>query len=137
MASTQQNSSELFYVGINHKNELRRAILESSKEMIQALKAYRHIKDLETQKTDMIHDLNHIMADVRKLDNKLKSQLPKLSLPTVKPKSIDKSKSQTSFRPTSQAKSQPIPAVMKPKLSEVDKLEQELMEIENKLKRLR
>ena len=140
MAKKQHSQKQFFYVGINDPIEIRRSLLESSKEMLQLLKRNEKFKEVRKEKKENISRLKDDMKEIKKLFAKLKSLLPvhhlRIILKAEKDKLI-KQKVSTVKKKKTVAKKK-VAAVTKQKvnkedLSELKKLEQELANIENKL----
>ena len=151
----QKKEEEAYYVGISSPNELRRSLLESSKVVIQLLKANEILKQTRKQKAELSEKLKDDVRVINKLITKLKSELPKTkfaaSLSRAKPKKEEPAPKVQIVKmvgPKEEApKPQPkpvarVPALkaeskLKPKpLSELDKLESDLSSIESKMKSL-
>lgn len=149
-SSVRKETSEdkdVFYVGIKDPIEIRRSILESSKEVIQYLQRAEKFKQVRNEKAEEIAKLRGIMAETTKLVNKLKKQLPKAGIRTplhrheeavmkealvkeLKEAKQEFAKSTESTAPKVVEKK----VVAKPKkVSELEKLESELNAIESKL----
>lgn len=153
-----------FYVGISEPKEVRKNILEASKEFLQALQGYEQVKDLREEKQKAIWELKGILAEVSakipvlrtELPHYKISELPKKEAVQEKPKAIipkpikttPKKSVQTrklvKQRPSKQQptkqKQQPKKAAkkeVKPKSeTNLERLQRELSSIESKLKGL-
>lgn len=129
------------YIGIENPVEVRRALLESSKNLIRILQKSERLRENKKQKQELILQLKGTMREITQLISQLKSQMPKVrisSLPKrhaakaiVHIKEADKAARQA-IRQMEPPKPRPIPA----RLTESQKLEKELQDIEEKLKRL-
>ena len=123
MAKEKEVSEDIYYVGVSDPVELRRTLLESSKIIISFLKRYEDIKNLRTKKAEAVIQLNNQVEDIRKLVARVRRDLPKTKLrqDSVEEKKVAK------------------PKTLKAKIgrAEIEKLEEELSDIENKLKSLK
>lgn len=111
---------DIFYVGIKNPLELRKNLLENSKNIIKNLQRHEHFKAIREEKIEQIMKLKSVMNDIKKLNIRLKAELPKTELRAKREKPAP-SKKTTSLRKT-------------PKKSEIERLEKELDFIESKLK---
>ena len=134
--SKEKEEDSVFYVGIKDPIEIRRSILESSKEMLHYLQRAEKFKHVRKEKAVQIAKLKEDMKEITKLTRKLKSLLPKSGLRAAKPK--PKPKPQKKAKKKAEAKKEAPPVeVEKPKeTSELEKLETELGEIEGRLTKL-
>lgn len=165
---------EVFFVGVQDPLEVRRNILEASKEMVQFLQQHEKLKTLRNEKEEAI---KHLKEDVRQLKlhvNKLRQVLPKTKLriqlhkeheifkcercdkefksaqnltkhrkvhgkkkvKKVKAVAVKKAPMKKIASKETQIKlAPPVMAKSKP-MSDIEKLESELADIENKLGRL-
>lgn len=124
---TQKKDSEdkeIFYVGIKDPTEIRRNLLESTKDVVTFLKSYENFKKVRAEKVEEISKLKATIEDITRLINKLNRELPRTRL-RAEPQPEKKAKT---------VRRAPVPK--KPRLSDVEKLGKELEEIENKLKTL-
>jgi len=120
-----EEEKEIFYVGIKDPRELRRALLESTKDVVVFLKTYDNLKSLRLRKFEETAKLRLILEELSRLVAKLQRELPKTRL-RLKPEELPKGKAKSA----KQKKAVRVPA------SEVKKLEMELQDIEEKLKSL-
>jgi hypothetical protein len=117
---------ENFFVGIQNPAELRRELLEASKRMVEVLKRYENFRDKRAQKKALIEQLRRIMNDLNRMNSKLKQFMPKSNI-RVPHEML-----------AVQPKAAALPAVRsEPKpVTELDRLEMELGEIEGKLSKI-
>lgn len=128
----------LFYVGVKNPAELRRNLLEASKDVLELMRRYDYIMELKQKRLQKMNQLKDISRDITKLCNKLKLTLP--SVDTVA------KESEKRIRVTGKQMRPEQKEVMRLRekdtfaqsrtVSEVKKLERELMDIENKLKKI-
>ncbi len=112
-----------FYVGITNPADARKNLLEASKEVIKSLQSYERIRHIRNEKAEQVSRFSNLMAELSSLIGQLKKELPEYSeedLPKAKPQSKEESK---------EAK-QPA---KKSRASELQRLEKELSNIEQKL----
>jgi hypothetical protein len=128
MAKKEDDSQDL-YVGIEDPVVIRRALLESSKGLISILKANDRLRDARTEKHRILGELKGVTREIAEHLKQFKAELP-----PVKPSSLPKHKEMHVVPPPA-----PKPIVHHPKphkLTEAEKLDKELREIELKLNRL-
>src|SRR3989344_1876985 len=119
----KDEKSEVFYVGINSPTEVRRDVLENTKVIIIALKTFENFKEARVEKTRHVENLKVLMSELDMLFNKLKRVLPQTRV-REKPSAIQIVKKDVEVRLTTK------------KMSEIEKLESELSNIEEKLNRV-
>ncbi len=125
---------DVFYVGVRDPSSVRKALLESSKSIVEGLQRYEKFKVIREQKAAEILRFKEDIKEINKLINKLKSALPKTKLKEVLPKKSKKAKAKAKKIEKKIAPKIEVKKEVKP--SELEKLEQELAEIEEKLARL-
>lgn len=114
------------YVKIEDPAEVRKALLQSIKHMIMVLQANEKLQEKKKQKSGLAEEYRDKMKDIIILLAKIKSQMPKVkvsNLPkrTAKPEKVEESAE---------------PELVEVNISEADRLENELKEIEAKLNSL-
>ena len=133
---------ESFYVGLKDPIEMRRTILESSKEVVQYLQRFERFKKVRSDKAEEIAKLKVITADASKLIRKLKSELPKTSLRAPlhnhelkekKSQVIAQIKEAQENQPLDLKQQEPKKKAKEKEMTELQKLEAELSEIESRL----
>jgi uncharacterized membrane protein YkoI len=148
MVDKKQKGAEtdVFYVGVTEPIEIRRNILECSKDIIQYLQRFEKFKQVRLEKEEEIRKLKETTHDIRVMVRKLKAALPKtklramlhkheeevmMSAPVEKEtKAAKKKASKKSEEKTAQER------VPERHVTELEKLESELGEIESRLTRL-
>ncbi|MBN1156475.1 hypothetical protein JXA85_02580 [Candidatus Woesearchaeota archaeon] len=122
-----------FFVELKDPVELRRAVLEASKKSIRFLQNYESIKKNRTEKSEEIERLKATIKEISLLFTRLKAELPKVK--DVLPPEFKKF---FHSRPvTVKVVKPPIASVeIRPREKEINKLEQELKDIESELERL-
>ena len=118
-------TKENFFVGIKNPSNARRLLLNSSKDVLDALKDYENFEDLKAEKAKHIIELKRVLDEILVLNKKLKTHIPKTPLagPAKRP-SIGKHKKSRSTRKMSRV------------ASKMDMLESELSKVEERLKGL-
>ena len=141
----KKEDDEVFYIGIKDPIEIRRSLLESSKETVQYLQRFERFKQVRAEKTNEIKKLKEMMHDIHVLVKKLKSALPKTKLraklhrheeevEAVAVKNVVK-------KTAKKKKAKKVEEVIeeeepKKPATELEKLEEELGEIEGRLTKL-
>lgn len=111
----------IFHVGIKDPIELRKNLLESSRDIIKSLQKHERFKAIRERKIEQIIKLKNVMSDIEKLNKRLKAELPKIELRAKEKEEIPKKYKK--IKPSGN-------------ISEVEKLEKELDFIESKLNEL-
>jgi SMC interacting uncharacterized protein involved in chromosome segregation len=106
------------FIGITDANGVRRSVLECSKGILESLKRYENFKNLRNQKAVLILQFKGQIKDVAKGISSLKSFLPQVKEPESRPR---------------HRREGTLPAQPK---TEIERLERELNDIENKLNSL-
>ena len=141
----EDKRNEVLYVGLPSPIELRRTILEATKDAVEMLQKYEKFRAVREEKITTVNQLQEQIREVTKLVNKLKSEMPKVDIrikmhqeeemieneiiaskeaeKEKKAKKISKKKKVVKKEPVKRAK----------ELSELEKLEAELSHIEQKL----
>jgi len=120
-------SKDKFFVGIKNPINTRRLLLNSSKDLLDALKDYENFENLKQEKAKYIIELKRILDEVTVLNRKLKTHLPKTPL-QAPPKyaRVARTRKETPSKRTKMAKV----------ATKVDLLESELAKVEDRLKGL-
>ena len=136
MPKEKKEEEQVFYVGIKDPIEIRRSILESSKEMLQYLQRAERFKEVRKEKAEMTKELKENMKEIQKLVRKLKSSLPSTGLRAKAPKKTKPEKKEK-VMPVEKDIQKELEPIEKPKeMNELEKLEAELGEIESRLTKL-
>jgi hypothetical protein len=129
-----------YHVKINDSTLLRRRILESSKDIIHVLKGYHRVLDIRDEKRELAEKLQGVLTELDAEMAKLEKILPEKSLKEVEqylpkkptpPKKTTK-KSKKAAKKTSKKKA----AVVEKPVSELERLEGALSNIEQRLSQL-
>lgn len=65
------------YIGIPEHVQVRRDLLNSSKDLIGSLKAYEAIKEIRARRAELTFELHKIMDEISVLTKKTRMALPK------------------------------------------------------------
>jgi hypothetical protein len=122
----KEQGKELFYVGVRDPTEVRRNLLESSRELVVFLKTYENFKRIRIQKVEEINKLKLLINQISRTINKLRRDLPKTKL---------REKSEETIKKGGERRIVKMPVKVKA-MSDVERLESELTDIEEKLKLL-
>lgn len=147
MAKKPEEKEEVFYVGVKDPIEIRRSILESSKEMVQYLQRAERFKKVRAEKSEQIAKLKETTHEITKLVRKLKAALPKTKLRArlhkheeeIRKKVIVKELKEVKEEAKVKKKKVPVKEEEEEKkkpMTELEKLETELGEIESRLTKL-
>jgi len=124
-----EEKGDVYFVGLEKPNELRRTLLESTRDVVDVMKRFERFKSVREQKIKEIERLKSDIREISKLISKLRAELPKTKLRVKLPKREE----------VPEKKKVVKKEVKKPKkkeMTELDKLESELSAIEGKLKGL-
>ena len=69
-----------FFVGIYEPTDVRRSVLESSKEIVESLQSGANLKKIRRDKLLLYDEMRKIMGEINMLINKLNNKLPKSHL---------------------------------------------------------
>src|SRR3989338_5824764 len=164
MAKKQKSeqSHDVFYVGVRDSIEVRRSLLESAREAIHFLKRYEKVKSIRSEKTQVILKLDAEVKELRNMVAKLRKVFPatkaRMQFPVRKQQCVicseffktqkDLTQHMKHHQPKKKAEQRDAPITNpiilekeeRPKgnapLSELEKLEGELADIEGKLDNL-
>ena len=131
MKKMEKDDQDVFYVNLNDPVELHRSILESTKHVLSNLKRYEAFKKVRTYKVEYLMQLKHVMGEINLLVNRLNREMPKTGLRAL----ADKAAPPLPKKVKKAEVPKPIPVVEEQK-SKIDMLEEELDDIEAKLKGL-
>lgn len=155
MAKKVVKEEDVFFVGVEDPIELRRSILESSKDLLQYLQRFEKFKEVRMEKQEQLLKLSAVGEEIRKLVRKLKAELPKTRIrarlhkheEAMKKKAAAekrKKKAKVAKKAKKKVKKAPPrpkpavkPAAPAPKpMTDLEKLEAELGAIESRLTRM-
>jgi hypothetical protein len=111
---------ELFFVGISEPVEVRKELLGCSKDVITTLKRFERFKQLRSEKSETVAQLKKQFDELYAMSNKLKQLLPKTKLRAI---------GKLEFGAHEPSRKEPA--------NSLDRLEQQLTELEGKLGQLK
>ena len=76
----KMDENNAFYVGVSDPVQLRRLLLECSKQILQSLQDYETLQSIREEKIRLIIDLRHTVKEIYTLNSKLNSVVPKTQL---------------------------------------------------------
>jgi len=127
---------EEFFVSIHAPTSIRVSLLESRKLALHSMKIFQALKQIRTQKITEQNKLRKQLKQIYSTINKLKSSIPYVKLPPEKPEPVKKEEPVIKEEPVKEAPP-PKPIEQEPEkpkpLTEVDRIEAELADIEDKL----
>ncbi|MFH1682259.1 MAG: hypothetical protein ABIA37_00530 [Candidatus Woesearchaeota archaeon] len=114
-----------YFIGIDDPAELRKLILEPTREVVQFLQSYEQFKKTKEEKTQSIKQLKEDLSQIKSEMAKLKRLLPAIKI--EKPARKEKIREEVVQEVTVRTKPAPKPS------GELEELEKELSEIEQRL----
>ena len=113
-----------FFVRIGEPNMVRKELLNSSKDIISVLKNYDQINAVRSQKIEKVMELKKVLIEIKRLSSILKEKFPteKIKKPAV-----------AKTKPKKKAKKTVVKQAPPKKEGKIQKLEEELSEIEQRL----
>lgn len=142
MAKKEEEKEEVYYVGVKDPVEIRRSLLESSREIVQYLQRAERFKATRSEKAEEFAKLKETMRELNSLMRKLRTALPKTKIrarlhkheeEVLKEELIEKNIEAAKEKgKVEEEKIKEKPAG----ISELEKLEAELGEIESRLTKM-
>ena len=123
-----------FYVGISNPVDVRRNILETSKEIIHVLKRYENFHHIKEAKRAEMNKFRSMVDEINQLMLRLKTSLPPVRMEDL-PRREAAETTRKAAEPVAVKRAKAMQEGTAPS-SELDRLEQELGKIEDKLKGL-
>ena len=115
-----------FYVNIDEPSQKRRVLLQSSRDLLSALKLLEEFLDVKEEKIKLFNQISLVFDELAVLNDKLDSKIPRAGMPAE-----------------TEPKARPLPKFRVKEYGEVkaaktklDILEEELSAIEDKISRL-
>ncbi len=126
----KKENKDIFFVELQEPDEVRRNILESLKDIVETLQKFEKFKELRKKKIDGMNKLGGIIREANRLVANLKNSLPKTELKAAEviSKSLEEKKIDAKKM---------VGKVEKGSLTELQRLEAALKDIEEKLQSLR
>jgi len=125
----EKEQKDVFFVELEGPEELRRDILECLKDIIECMQKYEKFKDLRKQKSDNIKKLGKDIRSISRIVSSLKNYLPDTKIKALKENDEIMEKRKSSAKV--------IGGIKKKHVVELQKLETELTDIEEKLSSLK
>lgn len=129
MVKKIQPKKEDVYIGVENSDQLRVNILENMKEIITFLKEIEKIKLLRQKKSNLISLTEIKIEELKKIIRRLQSLIPANKIASIK---LRKEK-----KPVLKKIERDVGKPVIKKLTEVERLEEELRTIEEMLKKLK
>ena len=117
----------VFHVGIPEAEEVRRSLLEAARATISCLQRYEKFGNVREEKQKAIEEFASIVQEIHALDEKLNKILPRFGMGSKPSRTRKVSK-------RSEPKKRDMP---KPKQSELEALEKDLVKIDSALSKLK
>jgi len=138
MAGEKGEKQDILYVGVQNPIEVRRTILEATKDVVEMLQKYERFRAVKQEKINTVNVLQEQIKEITKLINKLKADLPKVDIRIRLNKEEEMvEKERKAVKEEAKPKKKVVKKEAAPKkmkeLSELEKLEAELSAIEGKL----
>jgi len=127
-----KESGDILFVEVHQSDEVRRNILESLKDIVENLQRFEKFKETRKEKIEHINELGKIIKDINKIIPNLKNSLPETKL-----RAVSKSKASVRKKVIVKEKRSPEEVAKRKPITELQKLESELGDIESKLQSLR
>ncbi|MBU0757053.1 MAG: hypothetical protein KKF44_03230 [Nanoarchaeota archaeon] len=112
-----------FFVGINNAVDLRRNILESSREIVQNMQSFENVRNIREIKIKRIQQLKTVIRELDLLFAKLRAELPQTHLRAISEENIEV------------GRKKPKPKTLK-EMTAIEKLDTQLREIEQEISRM-
>ena len=125
---------DILFVEVNEPEEVRRCVLESLKDIVESLQRFEKFKDIREDKIENINKLGQIVKETGKLVSDLKNSLPGAKIRAIK---LSRHELPEKKKPAARKNTAVAEEKKEKPLTELQKLESELSEIESKLNSLR
>jgi chromosome segregation ATPase len=132
-SKSNTSKKEAFFVAISDSMPVRTGLLESRKLVLTSMKTFAALKEIRKRKAEQKAHLRKNLRQLSSIIGHVKSKLPHIDVPSVEvmPEKKEAKKEKA------KEKSKELPKVEeKKKHTEIDRIEAELAEIENKLSSL-
>ncbi len=123
-----KEEKDQFFVGISGTTELRRNILEGSREMVRTLQSFEKLQEIRAEKLRRMKQFKTVIEELKLLIAKLNDSIPEIRLkePIAK-KNLKLEKRKTKAKPVRRDED----------VLELRKLEEDLSSIEGRLAQLK
>ena len=126
----EKENKDIFFVEVGNPEDVKRNILESLKEIVGSLQRFEKFKETRKDKIDNINKLRKTIKEINKLVPSLKQYFPEAKIRAIR--AVSK---QPKIKVV-KGKNISVEKIKKPP-TELQKLEDELSQIESKLQGLR
>ena len=130
MEKKEGKDKEQFFVGIHETRDLRRNILESSREMVHTLQSYEKVQEIREEKLRRIKQFKTVIEELKLLISKLNEAMPKVQVRQPEPTRISSSKKR--YR-----EKRVTPKRKEKEELDLKRLEEELSSIEGRLSQIK
>lgn len=124
-----KESKEEFFVGLEGAKDIRRNVLESSREMVHIMQSYEKVKEIRAEKLRRIEQLKTVLEELKLLSSKLSRELPSVQTRTIEVKEAKKKKETKRAKTKKEKKEEDR--------KDLEKLETDLASIEARLSELK
>lgn len=131
-----EKEEEILFVEVREPSEVRRNILESLKNIVEALQRFEKFKHLRREKINRINRLSNELKGINRTLSDLKNAIPETKLREIKIKSVLKEEKEGKPKKKKHSKRHKEAKSKQKPLTEVERLESELGAIEEKLRGL-
>ena len=124
----EKENEDILFVEVNESSEVRRAILESLREILGILQRFEKFKESRKEKIHYMSKLGKIVRDINKVISNLKKSLPEPKIGAMKV-----SEPSTAKREKPIIRKKDVGVTESGHTSELERLEAELSDIEGKI----
>lgn len=137
----KENSGGLYFVQVKRPGEVRKDILQTLRDVVEALRRFEKFKRIRHEKSLNIQKLRSLLKDSNKMFGNLKLKLPKTSLKAVTVNEVLPKHGKPAHKENGKSKEKIDKELKKDKdpkreFTELERLEAQLSAIESKLKDL-
>ncbi|MBD3313563.1 hypothetical protein GF345_03905 [Candidatus Woesearchaeota archaeon] len=126
---------DVYYIEIQNPVDFRKSVLEASRDLLRGLQKNEDLKKIRAKKAKEVSNLKSIIKEINTLVNQAKNLMPAASIKTAEAAKPKESKKKESSTGSKKGKKQE-PEQKKSKPAEVNELEKQLKDIEEKLSSL-
>ena len=131
MNEKESKHDEQFFVGIHETRDLRRNVLESSREMVHTLQSYEKIIEIREEKLRRTKQFKTVIEELKLLVSKLSQAMPRVQVRQPEPKKMTRSSRKR------RKERRVVPKKKEEEILELKKLEEELSAVEGKLSQIK
>ena len=104
----EKGKGAAFFIRLNNHSEIRRAILESSKDAIMCLQRFERFREIREAKNEAIKQLSNYAIKIEKLSAELEKELPQFdSLDEMIKQSIESPSTVSEYKPEPESEAKP------------------------------